>query len=92
MGSHRVTGMTDEQLWLEIYKQAGTKKTMFGSGVPPGGVRGRFIATLARAVVNFWTKHQATLIPALSQLAIAALEALAQNIAAIEVVNAPGPE
>jgi hypothetical protein len=84
--------MTDEQLWMEIYKQAGAKMNMFGSGVPPGGVRGRFVATLARTLVTFWLKHQATLIPVLSQLAIAALEAVAQNIAAIEVVNVPGPE
>jgi len=84
--------MTDEQIWMEIFNQAGNKQAIYGSGTPPAGVRGRFVATLARTLVNFWNKHQATLIPVLSQLAIAALEAVAQNIVAIEVVNTPGPE
>lgn len=84
--------MSDEQLWLEIYKQAGNKKAIYGSGTQGVGVRGRFIAVLAEKLVNFWNKHQATLIPFLSQIAIAALEAMAQNLGAIQQVNSPGPE
>jgi len=84
--------LTEEQQWSEIYKQAVALKQQFGSGVPTPGLKGRSIVFLARRLTNFWQKHRATLIPVLSQLAIAALEAVAQNIASIEGVNNPGPQ
>lgn len=84
--------MTDEQLWAEIFKQAGVKKAMYTAPAPISGIRGRFISVLATKLVHFWNKHQATVIPVLSQLAVAALEAVAQNLAAINAVNPPGPQ
>lgn len=84
--------MTDAEIWAEIFKQAGVKKAVYTVPAPASGVKGRFIAHLATVLVNFWNKHQATLIPVLSQLAVAALEAVAQNLTAIAAVNNPGPE
>lgn len=84
--------MDDAQLWQEIFKQAGNKKLMYTVPSPVYGVKGRFIAVLAERLAAFWVKHQATLIPVLSQLAVAAIEAIVQNLAAIKAVNGPGPE
>lgn len=87
-----MAGLTGDQLWAEIYKQAGVKKDMYDVPTPQFGIRGRFISVLATRLAKFWVRHQDTLIPFLSQLAIAALEAVAQNLPAIQAVNPPGPE
>lgn len=84
--------LTDEQLWAEIYKQAGNKKQALGAPAAPTGLQGRFITALILRLVAFWEKHQSTLIPVLSQLAIAALDAVAQRINEYKALNVPGPQ
>jgi hypothetical protein len=57
-----------------------------------GGVKGRWIRILVDKLVEFWGRHQATLIPYLSQLAIAALQSLVAAQADIDIVDPPGPQ
>ena len=83
---------TDEQ-WLAFIQYARTVQT--STAIPgPGvhGVRGRFIRVLVDRLVKFWGDHQATLIPFLSQLAIAALQSLVAAQADIDVIDPPGPQ
>lgn len=60
--------------------------------IPVSPVVGRFIRFLVDKLVKFWGKHKATLIPYLTQLAIAAIEALVANQGAFDNVNPPGPD
>jgi hypothetical protein len=57
----------------------------------PNGVKGRFIRVLVDKLCEFWTTHQATLIPYLTQLAVAALNALVAARTDIDYVDPPGP-
>lgn len=83
--------ITEEQ-WAAFHTVAGVMQQIAGSGVPPTGpVEGRSITTFAEELARFWDDHKATLIPVLSQLAIAALEALVAALPDILTVNGPGP-
>lgn len=55
-------------------------------------IKGRFIAALANRLVKFWGQHASTLTPFLTQLAIAALNALTAAIGDIKAVDPPGPD
>ena len=58
---------------------------------PINAIRGRFIAELTVRLVKFWGEHRATLIPVLTQLAIATLDALTSAVTDIKAVDPPGP-
>jgi hypothetical protein len=60
--------------------------------IPVSPVTGRFIKFLVGRLVKFWGKHKATLIPYLTQLAVAAAEALVANQGSFDNVNPPGPD
>jgi hypothetical protein len=77
--------------WDALWNHAGMLKNMAGSGNVPNGVRGRWISTLVDRVCAFWEQHKDTLIPWLSQFAIAALEALLSARTNIDSVNGRGP-
>lgn len=83
--------ITEEQ-WAAFHTVAGVMQLVAGSGVPPGQpVEGRSITSFTEELVRFWDDHKVTLIPVLSQLAIAALEALVAALPDILSVNGPGP-
>lgn len=83
--------ITAEQ-WAALYVVAGVMKAGSGPPGPPGTpVQGRSISTFADDLVRFWNDHRDTLTPILSQLAIAALEALIAALPDILAVNGPGP-
>lgn len=83
--------ITAEQ-WAAFFVVAGVIQEVAGSGVPPGGpVEGRSITDWVERLVQFWNDHRDTLAPVLSQLAIAALEALVAALPDILAVNGPGP-
>ena len=83
--------MSETEQWDAIYKAAGALKLQHGTSPLATGIRGRFISVLIDKVIDFWGRHQDTLIPYLSQIAIAALEALVVNQAAYRNLNSPGP-
>lgn len=83
--------MTPEEQWMSIYDHAGALKAAYGTEATSGGIRGRFIVVLVNKLCEFWEKHKDTLIPFLSQLAIAALEAIVTQRSQIATVNDPGP-
>lgn len=78
--------------WDKIWENAGMLKQFAGSGTVVYGIRGRFISTLVKKLLDFWDRHQDTLVPVLSQIAIAALQALAAARPSFESINTPGPE
>lgn len=81
----------EEQQWMAIYTAAGLSAPPGGPSAVPNLVKGRFIAALATKLVLFWGRHKATLIPFLSQIAIAALDAMVAALPAIQSVDPPGP-
>jgi len=83
--------MTDAEIWQSYYDYAGALKAAYPTA-SPSGVIGRSIKYLVDKLARFWKDHKATLIPILSQLAIAAIEALVGNQAAFDGINPPGPE
>lgn len=83
--------MTEEEIWMSYLTGAQAAKSMAPSA-PSGPIVGRFLSVLAKKAGEFWTRHKATLIPVLTNLAIAALDALVANMASIEAVNNPGPD
>lgn len=82
--------MTEEE-WIAIWQYAGVLKANAGPGPSPGGVIGRFISVLVNKLCDFWNEHKDTLMPVLSHIAIAALEALVASRAEINLVNQEGP-
>jgi hypothetical protein len=83
--------MTEEQ-WLGFYHVAALAMgTRTAPGPVTSPVKGRFIAVLVDRVCKFWADHRATLIPYLTQLAIAALDALLSAQIDIHNVDPPGP-
>jgi hypothetical protein len=85
--------MTPEEQWAALYTTAGLQKAH--GATPPSiisGIKGRWITVLVNRLCEFWGKHKATLIPVLSQLAIAALDAVVSAQADIQEVNPPGPQ
>lgn len=81
----------DKADWDAIWDYAGVLKTSYGVQAPVGGILGRSITFIVDKLVQFWDDHKATLIPFLSQAAIAALQALVAAQADIAVVNQEGP-
>lgn len=82
---------TDEQ-WLAFLQVA--RLAQPGAALAPGlgaQIRGRWIAFLANRLVKFWGEHSSTLTPYLTQLAIAALNAVTAAILDIRAVDPPGP-
>lgn len=80
---------TDE--WQAFLTRAKLDQPLDTPTAPINGVRGRFIAMLATRLAKFWGEHRATLVPVLTQLAIAALDALVSALADIQRVDPPGP-
>lgn len=60
--------------------------------VPVHGVVGRSITKAVDIACRLWGKYRVHLIPFLTQLAIAALDALLSAQTDINAVNPPGPE
>jgi hypothetical protein len=56
------------------------------------GVIGRSITKGVAVVCGLWARHRKTLIPFMTQLAIAALDALLSAQVDINNVNPPGPQ
>jgi len=83
--------VTDEEIWMAFYTNAGALKALAPSATPENVV-GRTVTILVHKLVAFWKRHKDKLIPVLSQLAVAALESLAGNEAAIDSINPPGPQ
>lgn len=82
---------TEEQ-WTNIWKQAGAIKTVAGEAPPTTSpIPGRFVSVLVDKVAKFWAKHRDTLAPFLTQVAIAALEALLVAQPDIDAINRRGP-
>lgn len=83
--------MTDAE-WLAIMAYARVLQPDSSAAISsPNDIRGRYIARLVDKLVAFWGRHQSTLIPFLTQGAIAALNALVAAQAGIDAVDPPGP-
>jgi hypothetical protein len=78
--------------WMTIWENAGVLKEAYGTRAVSHGIIGRSISSFAAKLENFWTRHQDTLIPFLTQFAIATLNAVVAAKADINAVNPPGPE
>lgn len=83
--------MTDEEIWAGYLAGAAAAKASVPTSLA-AGIAGRFIAVMSKRLVEFWGKHRATLVPCLTQLAIAALDALAAQLINIITVDPPGPQ
>lgn len=83
--------MTEQQQWDEIFKYAGVIKAQAGDFPPVFGIKGRFITALVERLTDFWQRHRDTLAPYLTQIAIAAIEAVLANKGAYQNLNNPGP-
>lgn len=83
--------MTDLERWVAMFDYAGALKAGATTPAATTGIVGRSITFLVNRVCDFWAAHQATLIPALSQLAIAAFQAMIAARADIDAINPPGP-
>lgn len=82
---------TAEQ-WAAIYTVAGLASGVVGAAIPaPPGTEGRSITDIVEALVAFWGAHRDTLAPVMTQLAVAALDALISALPDILAVNSPGP-
>lgn len=84
--------MTDEERWAAYLTAAQAQTNRTDPLAPATGIKGRWIAFLAKKLVDFWQKHKATLLPYLTNLAIAALDALVAHLGEIQVVDPPGPQ
>lgn len=84
--------MTPQEQWQSYYDYAEAEKAAVTPVLSYNGVIGRSITFLVNRLVKFWGDHKSTLIPVLSQLAIAALEALVAQQANIDLVDPPGPQ
>jgi hypothetical protein len=83
--------MTDDQ-WMAFLTTARLLQPSATPTAPVVGIKGRFISKLVDVLCDFWVKHQATLIPFLTHLAVAALNSLVAARTDIDAVNLPGPE
>ena len=83
--------MTEAEQWDSYFKYAGALKIAGGTAPLASGIRGRFISVLIRRLAEFWERNRDTLIPFLSQIAIAAIEALIAHRQSFENLNTPGP-
>lgn len=83
--------MTDDE-WLAILHYARVLQPVPGALTIPNDIRGRWLTVLVDKLLAFWGRHQDTLIPFLTQAAIAALNALLAARSGIDAINPPGPE
>lgn len=83
---------TTQEIWDAYLTVAEGLQPLTVPTAPTVGVKGRFIKFLVDKLCVFWGKHRDTLVPFLTQLAIAAIEALVANRTAFDNVNPPGPE
>lgn len=84
--------MTDEERWAGYLVGAQAQTGRSSPLAPVTGIKGRWIVFLATKLCEFWLAHKATLLPYLTNLAIAALDALVAHLAEIATVNLPGPQ
>lgn len=82
--------LTPEQ-WMSIFDYAETLKVTYGEMPVGNEIIGRSITYLVNKLADFWGRHKQTLIPFMTNLAIAALEAIVAARADIDLVNPPGP-
>jgi hypothetical protein len=82
--------VTPEQ-WAALLTVAELQKEAAGDRPAENQVRGRSITEKVDELIEFWGRHKATLLPFLTNLAIAALDALVAAQADIDVINPPGP-
>ena len=80
-----------EEDWGVFIKNANVQKAMVVAPGTGNQIKGRFIKILADKLIEFWERHKNTLIPFLTNLAIAALDALASAQNDIGSVDPPGP-
>ncbi|HKH21942.1 MAG TPA: hypothetical protein VKB53_13935 [Gammaproteobacteria bacterium] len=59
--------------------------------IPIGPIAGRFLRQLVRHAVHLYAAHRGTIIVALTQVTIAALDALVAHVADFDNLNPPGP-
>ena len=84
--------MTEGQLaWLAIYDAATTAKAVAGDMPATNEIIGRSITYIVHKLTQFWGAHKARLIPFITNLGIAALEAVVTAEPDIQRVNPPGP-
>jgi hypothetical protein len=82
---------TDSE-WLAFLERARLEQSLAPGAIAiPNEIKGRFIVALVKKVVDFWGRHRAILVPALTQLAVAALDALAAAQNDIARIDPPGP-
>jgi hypothetical protein len=60
--------------------------------IPLGPIAGRFLSVLIRHAMRIYNAHRATIVTALTQVTIAALDALAAHLADFDNLNPPGPD
>lgn len=84
-----MSATTDE--WAAIFTVAGLEKAAAGDRPDENEIKGRSITYGVDDLVQFWNRHKATLLPFLTQFAIAALNALVSAQTDIDVINPPGP-
>jgi hypothetical protein len=83
--------MLTEEQWMSIFDYAQTLKVTYGEMPVGNQIKGRFITVLVDRLADFWGRHKQTLIPFMTNLAIAALEAIVAARHDIDLVNPPGP-
>lgn len=85
------TNPTDTE-WLAFLERARLEQTAAPTALAiPNQVRGRFISALVKRVCDFWGRHRSILVPLLTQLAVAALDALTAAQSDIARIDPPGP-
>lgn len=84
--------MSPEELaWLAIYQHAALIKATAGDMPATNQIAGRAITYIVHKLTIFWGNHKARLLPFLTNLAIAALEAMVTAEPDIQRINPPGP-
>lgn len=82
--------ITQEQ-WAAFLTIAEVEHVAAGDRPDENQIIGRSITEHVDELVKFWGRHKATLLPFLTTLAIAALNALVAAQTEIDQVNPPGP-
>jgi hypothetical protein len=83
--------MTPQEQWQSYFDYAGALIAASTPSASPFNIIGRSIGFLVKRLCKFWSDHKATLIPLLSQVAIAAIEGLVANQSNFVNLDPPGP-